>query len=203
MMPQQVTQAQYAANVRHHHAQQQLLAKNGAANAMAGNANSPASSDPPFNAPGQQGQLFGGPGNRMGQNNKTMGMMPPPSPGMSSAQKDQAGAGKDIKPNITGAHPEGSPRNPPQSTGQAAGPPNPGALGNPSQAPMNPPGSSVSTVDPLASVFGTDFIQSVASSMDEFDPSLFGPGSERDLNLNFERDFGQWFNPDDVGMELK
>jgi len=48
--------------------------------------------------------------------------------------------------------------------------------------------------DMSGAIFSTDFIQSVASSLDEFDTSLFRP----DGDINFERDFGQWFNPDDV-----
>jgi len=50
-------------------------------------------------------------------------------------------------------------------------------------------------------LFPPDFIQSV---VDDFDPSIFTTG-DRDLNLNFERDFGQWFNGgDDVGaLDMK
>jgi hypothetical protein len=203
----------------------QNMAKAGANNPMPGITGSPASSDPSFNSGAQLGQ-FAGPGNRMGQNNKPMGMMPPPSPGMSGPPKDQSAANKD-KPNPTNGHPEGSPRNAAQQSGQVQGQgtPNPGPLGqgatapptpaptsnmtapspssvlsNPSTTPMNPPGPPPPSVDALANVFSTDFIQSVASSLDEFDPSVFS--SERDLN--FERDFGQWFNPDDVGaLDMK
>ncbi len=47
-----------------------------------------------------------------------------------------------------------------------------------------------------AALFTPDFIQSVANSLDEFDPSFLRP----DGDIDFERDFGQWFNhPDDVG----
>ncbi|KAK0501757.1 hypothetical protein EDD18DRAFT_748078 [Armillaria luteobubalina] len=50
--------------------------------------------------------------------------------------------------------------------------------------------------DTSAALFTPDFIQSVANSLDEFDPSFLRP----DGDINFERDFGQWFNhPDDVG----
>jgi hypothetical protein len=50
--------------------------------------------------------------------------------------------------------------------------------------------------DPLSSnIFSTDFIQSVASSLDEYDPGIFRP----DGDINFERDFGQWFNQDGMG----
>jgi hypothetical protein len=48
-------------------------------------------------------------------------------------------------------------------------------------------------------LFTNDFIQSVANGLDEFvDVGLF----RGDGDLNFERDFGQWFNPDDVAMDL-
>jgi collagen type III alpha len=48
-------------------------------------------------------------------------------------------------------------------------------------------------------LFTRDFIQSVANGLDEFvDVGLF----RGDGDLNFERDFGQWFNPDDVGIDL-
>ncbi|KAF7353451.1 hypothetical protein MSAN_01534300 [Mycena sanguinolenta] len=69
--------------------------------------------------------------------------------------------------------------------------------------------SSASAVDPALTMplppaqtaadnlFGNDFIQSVADGLDEFvDVGLF----RGDGDLNFERDFGQWFNPDDVDM---
>jgi len=56
--------------------------------------------------------------------------------------------------------------------------------------------SSLATpTDMAAGIFSSDFIQSVASSLDELDGNLFRP----DGDINFERDFGQWFNPDDVG----
>ncbi|KAF5379411.1 hypothetical protein D9615_006498 [Tricholomella constricta] len=56
--------------------------------------------------------------------------------------------------------------------------------------------------DMSGAIFSSDFIQSVASSLDEFNPdmSMFRP----DGDINFERDFGQWFNPDDVpGLDMK
>ncbi|KAF8143401.1 hypothetical protein K438DRAFT_2109481 [Mycena galopus ATCC 62051] len=46
-------------------------------------------------------------------------------------------------------------------------------------------------------LFSSEFIQSVANGLDEFvDVGLF----RGDADLNFERDFAQWFNPDDVGV---
>jgi collagen type III alpha len=43
-------------------------------------------------------------------------------------------------------------------------------------------------------VFPGDFIAGIASSLDDFDPTMFrgDPGGD----INFERDFGQWFSPD-------
>ncbi|KAF8170018.1 hypothetical protein K438DRAFT_1854661 [Mycena galopus ATCC 62051] len=48
-----------------------------------------------------------------------------------------------------------------------------------------------------ANLFSSEFIQSVANGLDEFvDVGLF----RGDADLSFERDFAQWFNPDDVGV---
>ncbi|KAF8144506.1 hypothetical protein K438DRAFT_2029145 [Mycena galopus ATCC 62051] len=59
--------------------------------------------------------------------------------------------------------------------------------------------SSASAVEPVSAVnlFSSEFIPSVANGLDEFvDVGLF----RGDADLNFERDFAQWFNPDDVGV---
>jgi hypothetical protein len=59
---------------------------------------------------------------------------------------------------------------------------------SPSPSPLLP--------DPLPpNIFSTDFIQSVARSLDDFDPGIFRPDGE----IDFERDFGQWFNQDAMG----
>ena len=42
-------------------------------------------------------------------------------------------------------------------------------------------------------LFPDDFIQSVASSLDDLDPSLFETDA---VDLNFKWDFGQWFTDD-------
>lgn len=52
----------------------------------------------------------------------------------------------------------------------------------------------------MATVFPNDFIQSVASSLDTFDASTMEGMFRPDGDINFERDFGQWFNPDDVSL---
>ncbi|KAJ7467208.1 hypothetical protein FB451DRAFT_1040667 [Mycena latifolia] len=68
---------------------------------------------------------------------------------------------------------------------------------------VNPPqGAPSSRAETPASatknVFQPTFIQSVANGLDEFDVGLF----RGDGDINFERDFGQWFNPDDVGKYI-
>jgi collagen type III alpha len=58
--------------------------------------------------------------------------------------------------------------------------------------PLWPPGST-------ENLFSPEFIQSVREGLEEFvDVGLF----RGDGDLNFERDFSQWFNPNDVGLEL-
>jgi collagen type III alpha len=79
--------------------------------------------------------------------------------------------------------------------------PSPGLLMNPNTVSMNPVAMPLPPAPPSATetLFTNDFIQSVANGLDEFvDVGLF----RGDGDLNFERDFGQWFNPDDVGMDL-
>uniref|UniRef100_A0A0W0G9C8 Uncharacterized protein n=1 Tax=Moniliophthora roreri TaxID=221103 RepID=A0A0W0G9C8_MONRR len=52
----------------------------------------------------------------------------------------------------------------------------------------------------VADMFSNEFMQSVASQLEDFETGLFRP----DGDINFERDFGQWFNhPDDIaGLEM-
>ena len=52
---------------------------------------------------------------------------------------------------------------------------------------------------PTDMLFDTNFSTMMGTGIDDFDASLFG---SRDGDINFERDFGQWFNPDDVGVNL-
>lgn len=170
--------------------------------------------------PGGQGQFA--PGSRLAgpPNAKPMSMLPPPSPA-----KDQ-----NVKQENKGppnGHPEGSPRNQPLlgpnppgtapptpgpnqgqpgQQGQGQGPgqntaPSPGMMINPNPGSMNPVAMALPPAPSSAdNLFSTDFIQSVAGGLDEFDVGMF----RGDGDINFERDFGQWFNPDDVGgsMEL-
>jgi hypothetical protein len=185
------------------------------------NTGSPASGDPSFmpGGPQAQGPQFPGPNNRMGQNKS---MMPPPSPGMNGPAKDQQSNkdGKSGTLNPSTGLPDDPSRNPGQQSqggphmgnagqgGTAPATPGPGAnqgmttaspsaiLSNPPS--MNPSVPSSTAPDPMSSsLFSTDFIQSVASSLDEFDPSLF----RTDGDINFERDFGQWFNDSSLDMK--
>ncbi|KAI0923534.1 hypothetical protein AcW1_006465 [Taiwanofungus camphoratus] len=152
-----------------------------------------------------------GPSNRSGQN-KPMGMMPPPSPGMKSKNvQNKDGSSGDAPV------PSGSIDAPPQApaAGMGQGQASAAAPG-PSTAPPTPSATSTSMTAPSPSailnnastpsmnsshapapdIFPQDFIQSVASSFDDFDPSIFRGDNLTDLN--FERDFGDWFQTDNV-----
>jgi collagen type III alpha len=61
----------------------------------------------------------------------------------------------------------------------------------PGQNPPPPGGLDTSIAN---TIFTNDFINSVASSLEDFGPELF----RQETDINFERDFGQWFNPDDA-----
>ncbi|KAJ7065293.1 hypothetical protein C8F01DRAFT_1248890 [Mycena amicta] len=173
------------------------------------NAGSPGS-DPSFNPGGMPmppggppGQFAPGPNRLPGPaGSKPMGMLPPPSPA-----KDQNALNKDAN------KPGSSPRNQPLAGGSnqpGTGPPTPQGGGNMAPSPglmINPntgnpvgmplpPGSGPGPSEPL---FSNEFMQNMASSLDDVD-FMF----RQDSDINFERDFGQWFNSaDDVtGMDL-
>jgi hypothetical protein len=168
-------------------------------NVMPGNAGSPSSGD----AQGQGNQFAGGggPNNRINQK----GMMLPPSPA-GGPSKDQSGQNKDKAGQSTSNNrPEGSPRNPPRTPGQGGGqggtaPPTPNMtapspsaiLGNPSTGMNQPVQPMTTSADPMAIFGGTDFMGSMPG-LDFDDPSLSKAGF---VDVDFERDFGQWFNPE-------
>ena len=54
---------------------------------------------------------------------------------------------------------------------------------------------------PDLNMFGTDFMNNMNSLEDFAGTDLFRTGPDGDIN--FERDFAQWFNPDDVGPTLE
>jgi hypothetical protein len=204
----------------------------GILNSALPNTGSPGSVDPSFmpGGPQAQGPQFPGgvgvgPNNRMGQN-KTM--MPPPSPGMNGPAKDQQSNkdGKSGTLNPSTGLPDDPTRNSLNPGQQGQGGPHMGNAGQVGTAPATPapgPNQGMTTASPSAilsnppsmnpsvpssaapdsissNLFSNDFIQSVASSLDEFDPSMFRP----DGDINFERDFGQWFNDSEVGpLDMK
>ncbi|KAJ7452954.1 hypothetical protein B0H11DRAFT_2201077 [Mycena galericulata] len=65
---------------------------------------------------------------------------------------------------------------------------------------MNIAATPLTPAPPSATdLFSADFIQNVANGLDDFELGMF----RGDGDINFERDFGRWFNPDDVtGMQL-
>jgi len=147
------------------------------------------------------------------------GMMPPPpSPGMNKAQQN----GGD-KPGEPGNRPESSPGQGPQS-GQNPGQPQQSLATTPQQgqqpqqpsqlsqqhSPANQPGQGPPTnpapptpgAPPPMGAETTGLMDlPLWGDMGDFDPSFLrqDPG-----DLNFERDFGQWFNPGgDVSLDMK
>lgn len=175
----------------------------------------------PFN-PGPGQPPFPGPqNNRLGQN-KSMVMMPPPSPAGGPPKEQPKDVNKQPGPN--GA--EGSPRNqqPPNPSTGGQGPSNPSGGAQVNTAPPTPSAtsSSITAPSPSAVVNGTptinpatqpttslpevpasfltnEFMQSVASTLDDFDTqALF---RSEDTGINFEQDFREWFNPDDLEMK--
>jgi collagen type III alpha len=65
---------------------------------------------------------------------------------------------------------------------------------------MNPATQPTTSLPEVPASFLTnEFMQSVANTLDDFDPqALFRP---EDTALNFEQDFREWFNPDDLDMK--
>ncbi|KAL6297852.1 hypothetical protein BKA93DRAFT_831194 [Sparassis latifolia] len=187
-----------------------------------GNAASPSAgeggfiSDGPQSRPGTA-QFSGAPGapganSRMGP--KPLGMMPPPSPSQNPkpGQKDASGANETSAPNgrldsspQTGAPGPGQGSAPGSVPSTHTGPPTPNSSGNmtaPSPSAMNASTPSMnadhapapSTTDSiLGGLFPPDFMPH--NGLDDFDPSIFRPDGE----LNFDRDFGGWFNSDSIG----
>jgi len=169
------------------------LSRMGQKNMMLPPTPSPGMNGPKDQNGGPVGAGAGGPNNQNGKN-----------------QNQGQGGGNNATNN------DGSPRNQPPNAGNNAGQtPNASGTGPPTPAPgsqqqqnqgpgsgqnMAPSPTSIlggppSLSDQLSpNIFSTDFIQSVASSLDEFE-QVFRP----DGDINFERDFGQWFNQDAMG----
>lgn len=178
---------------------------------LPGNVGSPQSN------PQQQG---GGPQFGPGPTNKPMGnnmMPPPPSPGMKHAQqaKDGNSDPNNRSENSPQTHNMGQPggqnqggQSQQQSGGPGTAPPTP--VSNPGQG-MTPDTSSsnlagngsqqqgVGAGDVGTAIFSPDLFRSMMQ--DDFDSAGFLRTDAGDLN--FERDFGQWFNPDEMPLDLK
>lgn len=180
-----------------------------------GNAASPSASDSaafgqdgPQSRPGTAQFGPGGPNNRLMQN-KQMGMPPPPSPSQNVKKEGtegalnngrldaspQAGQGQQ-QSSALGSAPTSTHTGPstPSSTGNMTAP-SPSAILNNPPTNVNQQGA---TTDLLNNFFTFPDVDSAALS--EFDATLF---SRHDGDLNFERDFGEWFNPDSVGLDMK
>ena len=156
------------------------------------------------------------------------GMMPPPpSPGMNKAQQN----GSD-KPGEPGTRPESSPGQGPQSgqqnSGQSQQPPSstpqqgqqPQQQQLPQQQPTNQPGQGPPT-NPTPATPGAPPSMGAEATPGLMDLQQTGMGGLGELtwdigdfdqtflrqdpgDLNFERDFGQWFNPGgDVSLDMK
>ncbi|KAG9224228.1 hypothetical protein CCMSSC00406_0004727 [Pleurotus cornucopiae] len=132
---------------------------------MPGNDVSPApNADSPFN--------FGGPcGSGTPQFNQALGRQTPTAMG-TAPSTPAPGTGMN-----NGLLPPSTPNNPMTA-------PSPSSMLS-----MNGGGAAITT-----DLFSTDFINSVANTLEDFDTSIFRPGGE----IIFERDFGQWFNGDDA-----
>ncbi len=181
------------------------------------NAN-PGSSDPNMH-PGAPSAPGGPQFNRLPPQNKSLGMMPPPSPAQNGPNKDQGGS-KDVKQEDLSRGVGGNASQTPNASGTAPPTPAPGALTNqgPTPAtngapnssiaqspssilgtPLNP-GPIVNQQSVLAdSLFPPDFMQHLSNSLDDFNTNMF----PAETDINFERDFGQWFNGDDVQLDMK
>lgn len=174
------------------------------------------STDPPMH-PGGPGGPGGPQFNRLPPQNKPLGMMPPPSPAQNGANKDQ-GVSKDGKMDDASRNTGGNAGQTPNASGTAPPTPAPGAPTNQGSTPATNGGPNVAPSPssilglPLNSgpmvnqqsvlaetLFPPDFMQHLSNSLDDFNPGIF----PADNDINFERDFGQWFNGDDVHLDMK
>ncbi|KAL0954039.1 hypothetical protein HGRIS_005193 [Hohenbuehelia grisea] len=165
---------------------------------MPGTAASPPASDQSFNPQGGASPFNN---SRMPPGNKPMNMMPPPqSPRMNGPPKDAGTPAKDDPPQNHGMGRQ-------TPNGGSTAPPTPGGPGQNSVPPTSnsAPPNLMSAASPSmmgAPTFGTDnlfpaeLLSNVANSLEDFDPSMFkaDAGDIMPGDINFERDFGQWFN---------
>ena len=160
------------------------------------------------------------------------GMMPPPpSPGMNKAQQnggDKPGEPGSRPESSPGQGPQSGPQNPgqsqqPQTTAPQQGQQSqqPSQLTQQQQQPSNQPGPGQGQpTNPTPATPGAPPSMGVEGTSGLIDLQQSGMGSLGDLpwdidfdqpflrqdpgDLNFERDFGQWFNPGgDVSLDMK
>jgi collagen type III alpha len=65
-------------------------------------------------------------------------------------------------------------------------------------------GGALGGPQPDLNMFNSEFMNNMTTSLEDFagTADLFRTGPDGDIN--FERDFAQWFNPDDVGtLDMK
>jgi collagen type III alpha len=111
-----------------------------------------------------------------------------------------------------GGLPQQQQQQPPQPPSQQQSQPNNQQSTGPGTAPQTPvsnPGTGMTT-EPPSGILGNNS-QQTGNAAD----NLFGPDFLRDMvfeptflgtegaDINFERDFGQWFNPDEMQLDLK
>lgn len=68
-------------------------------------------------------------------------------------------------------------------------------LGNLPLPPSHMPGMMPNGMG--SDMFSADFMSDITTGLDTFDPNIFRDSGD----LNFERDFGQWFNPNDQALD--
>ncbi|OBZ74029.1 hypothetical protein A0H81_06476 [Grifola frondosa] len=179
-------------------------------NFLHGNAGSP-SAEPQFNSdPGAQALPLTAPftdtpappwGNRVAQNEGGGGSDPSGFSGRldASLQNTSSGIGQGGGPMQWGISPV-------DSTAPRTASPNAIVMTAPSPSSIlsNTPSmshQSLTSSDPMSSrLFPNDFIQSVASTLEELDPpAIF----RQDGDFDFERDLAEWFRAQSVSMDLK
>ena len=180
----------------------------------------PTPGDPAVNPRQDPPGAFAGPPNsRVTQNKQPTNMMPPPSPAGGHPKEQVKGGNKPPgAPNgashvvttdpisqspstwcpkpLSSGNTQGSTVPPtPNGTYSSFAAPSPwGVNGTPTINPAVQPTSNV-LPDVPSNLLTHGFMQSVANTLEDFDPQVL---FRQDDNINFEQDFREWFNPDDM-----
>ncbi|KAK2464043.1 hypothetical protein APHAL10511_003987 [Amanita phalloides] len=181
--------------------------------------NPPTNSNDPSMHPGAPPGPPGGPQFNRLPPQKPLGMLPPPSPAQNGANKDQSGS-KDGKADEQSRNTGGNAGHTPNASGTAPPTPVPGAPTTQISAPSINGAQNANIAQSPSSILGTplnsgpivnqqsvlndtlfppEFMQQLSSSLDDFHTTMF----PAETDINFERDFGQWFNGDDVTLDMK